>query len=164
MLPYVAATPWVCTFYLTPCRRTTAILIDGGYFIKRFRRIEPSNAYDGKRAADCLFRWAVSHLHEKSRHGNSQTNQRRDLYRIFFYDCPPLSKKMHNPISGKAIDFSKTPEALFRKELHQALLGKRKLAVRLGHLSDDAQWTLKPEKIKAERQYVFGIVFGRVRA
>jgi len=127
----------------------TAILIDGGYFIKRFRRIEPSNAYDGKRAADCLFRWAVSHLHEKSRHGNSQTNQRRDLYRIFFYDCPPLSKKMHNPISGKAIDFSKTPEALFRKELHQALLGKRKLAVRLGHLSDDAQWTLKPEKIKA---------------
>lgn len=126
----------------------TAILIDGGYFIKRFRRIEPSNAYDGKRAADCLFRWAVSHLHEKNRNESGDGSRRRNLYRIFFYDCPPLSKKMHNPISGQSIDFSKTPEALFRKELHQSLLGKRKVAVRLGHLSDDAQWTVKPGKIK----------------
>nr|WP_290442790.1 NYN domain-containing protein [Halomonas sp. OfavH-34-E] len=47
-----------------------------------------------------------------------------------------------------AIDFSKTDEAIFRSELHAELLGKRKLAVRLGHLSDDAQWTIKPQVIR----------------
>jgi len=30
----------------------TAVLIDGGYFIKRFRRIEPHNAYNAQRAAE----------------------------------------------------------------------------------------------------------------
>lgn len=125
----------------------TAVLVDGGYFIKRFRRIEPTNAYNGSRAADCLHRWAVSHLHDRNQNLKG-ASKRRELYRIFFYDCPPLTKKMHNPVSGKSIDFSKTQEALFRKELHQALLGKRKVAVRLGHLSDDAQWTIKPSKIK----------------
>jgi len=29
----------------------TAVLIDGGYFIKRFRRIEPENAYNGRSGA-----------------------------------------------------------------------------------------------------------------
>ncbi|WP_299230827.1 NYN domain-containing protein [uncultured Halomonas sp.] len=124
----------------------TAILVDGAYFIKRFRRIEPENAYDAKRAADCLHRWAVSHLHDGN--GGKGKQPRRDLYRIFFYDCPPLTKKMHNPITKMAIDFSKTNEAIFRSELHAELLGKRKLAVRLGHLSDDAQWTIKPQVIR----------------
>ncbi|MGQ4879219.1 NYN domain-containing protein [Billgrantia sp. LNSP4103-1] len=126
----------------------TAILVDGAYFIKRFRRIEPDNAYDAQRAADCLHRWAVSHLHDGNGKRSRQTNRRRDLYRIFFYDCPPLVKKMHNPITKKAIDFSKTNEAQFRSELHAALLSKRKLAVRLGHLSEDAQWTIKPQVIR----------------
>lgn len=40
----------------------TAILIDGAYFIKRFRAIEPHNAHNAERAADCIFRWAVAHL------------------------------------------------------------------------------------------------------
>lgn len=126
----------------------TAILVDGAYFIKRFRRIEPDNAYDAQRAADCLHRWAVSHLHDGNGKRSRHPNRRRDLYRIFFYDCPPLVKKMHNPITKMAIDFSKTNEAQFRSELHSALLGKRKLAVRLGHLSEDAQWTIKPQIIR----------------
>lgn len=127
----------------------TAILVDGAYFIKRFRRIEPDNAYDAKRAADCLHRWAVSHLHDGNGKRSKHPNHRRDLYRIFFYDCPPLVKKMHNPITRMSIDFSKTSEARFRSELHSELLSKRKLAVRLGHLSDDAQWTIKPQVIRA---------------
>lgn len=126
----------------------TAILVDGGYFIKRFRRIEPDNAYNGLRAAECLHRWAVMHLHDGNSSRQRTGRHRRELYRIFFYDCPPLVKKMHNPISKQAIDFSQTTEACFREELHAALLCKRKLALRLGHLSDDAQWTIKPQVIR----------------
>lgn len=118
----------------------TAVLIDGAYFVRRFRAIEPHNAQDPKRAAESAFRWAVAHLKEGSR--------KHDLYRIFFYDCPPLDKKLHNPISNKAVDFMQSQEALFRRELHSELKQRRKVALRLGHLAGDSPWTIKPEKIQ----------------
>lgn len=128
----------------------TAVLIDGAYFIKRFRAIEPHNAYNAERVADCVHRWAVAHLSDTpANEGYSATrrNKRRELYRIFFYDCPPLEKKLHNPVTKRAMDFSKSDEAVFRLALHHRLLSKRKLALRLGHLSSDAPWTIKPRVI-----------------
>jgi uncharacterized LabA/DUF88 family protein len=130
----------------------TAVLVDGAYFIKRFRRIEPQNAYNAERAADLVHRWATAHLSKLVPRVNGQGQEaqqrhRKELYRIFFYDCPPLDTKQHNPISKKAVDFSKSKEALFRKELHSRLRSKRKVALRLGHLSKDVKWTIKPAKI-----------------
>lgn len=130
----------------------TAILIDGAYFVRRFRTIEPHNAHDASRAADLAYRWARLHLSEGSpsaKNGARPNRQRRDLYRIFFYDCSPLEKKLHNPITGASCDFKKSQEAIFRKALHSALLTKRKVALRLGHLSSDTPWTIKPAKIDA---------------
>jgi uncharacterized LabA/DUF88 family protein len=129
----------------------TAVLIDGAYFIKRFRRIEPHNSYNAKRAAEFAFRCAIAHLIEnpgKPDNGASRTPKRkRDLYRIFFYDCPPLDKKLHNPISKSGLDFSKSKEAIFRSDMHNFLKEKRKVALRLGHLSSDTPWTIKPNVI-----------------
>lgn len=135
----------------------TAILIDGGYFVKRFRNIEPHNALNAERAAECAYRWAVAHLSPPRRPkpaGQQQQQQpvkpsapSRDLYRIFFYDCPPLTNKLHNPITKRVVDFAKSDEAIFRQELHAHLRSKRKVALRLGHLSTNVQWTIKPEKI-----------------
>lgn len=119
----------------------TAILIDGAFFIKRFRKLEPHNAHDAKRAAELACRWAVAHLH--------QNKMRRELYRIFFYDCPPLAKKMHNPVSKQSVDFSKSAEAVFRLALHDELRKRRKVALRLGHLANDASWTIKPNVVEA---------------
>ncbi|WGS54516.1 NYN domain-containing protein [Paraburkholderia sp. D15] len=137
---------------------STAILIDGAFFIKRFRAIEPHNAHDARRAAECAHRWACAHLtfrNPRRNGGGAGTGierergpqQRHDLYRIFFYDCPPLDKKMHNPISKQAIDFGKSSEATFRLELHEHLRGMRKVALRLGHLSAFTQWAIKPDKV-----------------
>lgn len=56
---------------------------------------------------------------------------------------------MHNPISKKAVDFGKSAEAKFRLELHEHLRGKRKVALRLGHLSALTQWVIKPDKVAA---------------
>jgi uncharacterized LabA/DUF88 family protein len=111
----------------------TAVLIDGGFFVKRFRAIEPHNKYNAQRAADCAFRWAIKHLKDGGK--------TRDLYRIFFYDCAPITKKMHNPITKRAVDFSRSEEAIFRLALHEILRKKRKTALRLGQLSDDVKWT-----------------------
>ncbi|MES3039578.1 MAG: NYN domain-containing protein [Pseudomonadota bacterium] len=113
----------------------TAILIDGAYFIKRFRSFEPHNKYNAERAADLAWRWSMAHLREGK-------DMRHDLYRIFFYDCPPIDKKMHNPVSKRMIDFGKSNEAIFRRELHEHLKQKRKVALRLGHLASDISWTI----------------------
>lgn len=121
----------------------TAILIDGAYFVKRFRSIEPHNTYNAQRAAECAFRWAIAHLREPGGNG-----RRRDLYRIFFYDCPPLEKKLQNPITKKGVDFSKSHEAVFRFELHNRLREMRKVALRLGHLASETPWTIKPQVIQ----------------
>jgi len=117
----------------------TAILIDGAFFIKRFRRIEPSNYFNAERASDLAWRWALAHLSEKGK--------KHELYRIFFYDCPPLDKQMRNPITKKTVNFKASEEALFRNDLHTRLRSKRKVALRLGHLSDMTEWTIKPAVI-----------------
>lgn len=115
----------------------TAVLIDGAYFIKRIRHFEPHNYFNAERIADLAVRCAMLHLKQKKR-------LNRELYRIFFYDCPPLNKKMHNPISRRSIDFSTSEEAIFRHQLHSRLLQKRKVALRLGDLSKAAEWVIKP--------------------
>ena len=47
-----------------------------------------------------LLTWAIQHLEDKD-------FGRRELYRIFYYDCPPITKKVHHPLTKRAIDFSK---------------------------------------------------------
>lgn len=131
---------------------TTAVFIDGAFFIKRIRYFEPQNVYNAQRMADLAFGMVISHLHKKDK------SPKDDLYRIFFYDCPPLEKKLHNPISNKAIDLSKSDEAVFRKELHKQIIKKRKMALRLGRLSEvTTSWQIKPriqeELLKGKRQW-----------
>src|SRR5690606_871770 len=83
------------------------------------------------------------------KHLNQAKSEEYDLYRIFYYDCLPYAKKQHNPISGKAVDFSKTDDQykfqiLFLEELRK----KRKVALRLGVLEDRNKWIIRPSKTK----------------
>ena len=114
----------------------TAVLVDGDFFLKQFRRLRGKREPDA--TARSLHAMCLQHLHQK------QESKRRALYRIFFYDCPPLQKKAHNPVTGEAIDFSKSDVATFRHSLHQELCKQRKVALRLGHLSDHQKWIIKP--------------------
>ena len=70
------------------------------------------------------------------------------LYRILFYDAPPLDKKAHYPVSGRSIDFSKTELFQFRNELHTHLRKTRKVALRLGFLHDANRWVMRPDVAK----------------
>jgi uncharacterized LabA/DUF88 family protein len=71
------------------------------------------------------------------------------LYRIFYYDCPPLGKKVHNPISGKSIDFSKTTASDWRLEFFTELRKMRKVALRLGYVDErNGAWTLRLDALK----------------
>lgn len=115
-----------------------AVMIDGGFFIKRFNSLyNKDKKLTGAQVADMMYTMAMKHV------GNKNT-----LYRIFYYDCYPLDKKAHNPITGKAIDFKQTPEYKFKIELLDALKRKRKVALRMGTLKDNHVWQLRPRVVK----------------
>jgi uncharacterized LabA/DUF88 family protein len=125
----------------------TAVLIDGAFFLRCFRRsFSDRNHRDPAIVAKTALTVAIEHVKRAGR-------TKEALYRVFFYDCPPIEKKMHLPISGRAIDFAKSDEAVFRRALHSALRQQRKLALRLGQLSDHADWTLKPDAMRALRRH-----------
>jgi len=119
----------------------TAVLVDGGFFLKRYRHLKGNaGPHD---VAKSLHQMCMDHLKGKD------SKFPRRLYRIFFYDCPPLTKKAHNPITNKSVDFAKTPTASWRNEFHSELKKLRKVALRLGYLNEkQGNWIIKPNKVK----------------
>lgn len=119
-----------------------AILVDGAFFLKRIRSI--CGHLSAPDTATILTRGCNSLL---TKHHNK--SQPKELYRILYYDCPPLDKKLHNPISKKSVDLSKSETYNFRTELHKELLNKSNLAIRRGYLDGiNFQWHIKPQKLK----------------
>ena len=129
----------------------TAILVDGAFFLRRFKHCFPDHDRDDpKSVAHGLGMLAYWHLVQRI--GASQVMEQlakhnlleesREFYRIFFYDCAPLTKRMHMPLSHLSVDFGKTAEARFRIALHMEIQKLRKVAVRLGRLNDTSRWRL----------------------
>lgn len=128
----------------------TAILIDGAFFLKRYSRLyKDGRNHSSQKVAKNLYTICHKHLYEKD-HTNNTNNKKEitDFYRIFYYDCPPLNIKIHHPITKKLIDFSKHPEAIFRKELFEELKKKRKVALRLGYLKNRKSWKISSDNLK----------------
>ena len=112
----------------TPIR--VAVMIDGGYFIKRYKTLyNKKNDKKPETIANDMYKLAHCHV------GNNNY-----LYRIFYYDCLPFEKKIHNPISNRCIDFAKTEEATCRNIIIDQMKKKRKVALRLGTLKESKQW------------------------
>ena len=112
-------------------------MIDGGFFLKRYRAIlDPKGVHTPEMVAKKLYTFA---------HGHAEGH---NLYRIFYYDCAPFDKKVHNPVTHKSFDFKKTPQYSFRMQLFEELKKKRKIALRLGVLKDSSAWIIKPDITK----------------
>lgn len=148
----------------------TAIFVDGAFFIKRAKSIFGS--IEPEKLADKLWSFSLRHIYpyhnrkiddlskkEKDLRETSDFHYALDhLYRIFFYDCPPLQKKMHHPLTNKCIDFSKSERAKWRLAFHEALREKRKVALRLGVMDEtNCNWTIVPQKIKLLYQHKINI-------
>lgn len=137
----------------------TAVVIDGAYFLRRFRHTFP-NLNPNSPEDICRGVSGIADYHLAARLGPVPTLRAIEareflpvesphLYRIFFYDCPPLTKRLHFPISKKSHNLSKTPEALLRLAIHEQLASVRKVALRLGRLNENvSSWRPRPEAVK----------------
>lgn len=117
----------------------TAILVDGGFYRKRAAHLWGHHSPD--EAADALIRYCYRHLTEH--------HTRHDLYRIFYYDCPPSSKKIYHPLLKRTIDLGQHESFRWMTEFLAKLRQKRKVALRLGVLDDaNSVYTLKYDVVK----------------
>lgn len=126
-----------------------AILIDGGYFLKRLGRVRRGiDLLNAEAVDDAIGQLVENHLKqlnkiEKAGHPYSL------LYRCFFYDALPYMAKGHLPISGKAIDYAKSDQATFRLALFDRLRRRANFAVRLGQVRKERSWILSEAAQKA---------------
>lgn len=113
-----------------------AILVDGGFYQKRVNFLFGEKTPEQR--AEEMLTYAHRHI--------SDTN---DLYRIFYYDCPPSGKNIYHPLTQANIDLKKTPVYSWCNEFHKAIITKRKVALRLGELLEsDVGYMLKPAALK----------------
>jgi uncharacterized LabA/DUF88 family protein len=132
-----------------------AILIDGGFFLKRLpsvrKDIDASNPAAVAKAIGQLTYRHLEHLNGTV----AASSPWALLYRCFYYDARPYTKKGHRPVSGKAIDYAKTPEAQFRLALFDKLRKQPNVVVRLGEVIRERSWVLKEDAqaalLKGER-------------
>ena len=123
----------------------TAILVDGAYFLARYRKVwSDRDANDARTVAKTVFGMALEHLKALDR-------PRESLYRVFFYDCPPLDKTLVRPVSGAPVDFGRSGAAAFRRDLHDQLRRQRKMALRMGRLAERGEWKLKTHALQQLR-------------
>ena len=117
----------------------TAILVDGAFYRKRAYSLFGDKTPNQR--ANELEWYCKRHIREEK--------DTSSLYRVFYYDCPPMSKKVYHPFLKIAKDFEKTSEYQWATDFFKELTHKRKFALRLGRLAEEqAYYNLKPEITK----------------
>ena len=156
---------------------TVAILIDGGFFLKRLsyvrEDVDMNDAQSIHQAIRQLIRGHLSKLnkrqqmslkqHGKNKYGNNRASSKQEsnsmiwepnwyaqLYRCFYYDALPFDGTGHHPISRKHIDYSKSNASKLRHSLFGLLRSEPNFALRLGRTARNPEymWNLRPIVLK----------------
>lgn len=125
----------------------TAILVDGSFYLKRALSLWGEKSPEVR--ASELHDYALSHI-SVSRNRREEDGY-RSLYRIFYYDCPPVNGvNVFQPWDRQHTSYStKSGLGKWRKDFIAALGGKRKVAMRMGHLSyKHARYVPREDAIK----------------
>lgn len=125
-----------------------AILIDGGYLLKRLPTVRADiNHRDAQAVSKAISQLITSHLSRQNKVARA-ANPFSLLYRMFYYDASPYGGKEHKPVSNNGIDYAKTDEAKFRLDLFRHLRRSPNTAVRLGEVRRERGWVLKEDSQK----------------
>ena len=119
----------------------TAILVDGGFYRKRAAHLWGKKTAE-ERAKELS---AYCHAHMQDRDGNAS----RELYRIFYYDCKPIGRRsIYHPLTKRNVDLDKSETYTWTLTFLEELKKRRKFALRLGELSNQDCYNLRPDVTK----------------
>lgn len=105
---------------------TVAILIDGGFYIRKAKALWGDRA--PQESADILHRYACAHLF----HAENGVTVRDKLYRIFYYDCPPMDRNVYHPLLQKDKSLKMEPIYSWMTDFQEALAKQTKSRFALG--------------------------------
>jgi len=108
-----------------------SILVDGGFYQRRAKHLW------GEKSADDRVKELMDYCHEHLRFKTSGQVEFDHLYRIFYYDCPPIDRNVYHPLLHKDINLKKTPLFAYMTAFHEGLRRQRKVALRMGKLSSN---------------------------
>ena len=118
----------------------TAILVDGGFYRLQAKKLFGKK--DPEERADELFSYCMRHL-------NKGSKEEASLYRIFYYDCPPSTKVVYNPVTQRAINLEQSDQYRWMTSFIERLVTKRKVALRRGEeLATAGEYVLRPGVLK----------------
>ena len=132
--------------------RRIAILIDGGFFLKRLPGLVEPKFRDSPEAVANSARFLCKRHVQRLVDEPSATENSRWLdhvYRLFYYDAAPYDGVSHHPVLNRRIAFGETREARFRRELFAGLRRQRKFALRLGRVAKESGWRISPDLTKS---------------
>jgi uncharacterized LabA/DUF88 family protein len=125
-----------------------AILVDGGFFQRRAKTLW------GEKSGEERARELMDYCHRHLRHQVNHETQYDDLYRIFYYDCPPADCNVYHPLHKKDINLKKTDLFAYMTAFHESMRHQRKVALRMGKLSaNDLNYSLN---LKAQKKLIRG--------
>lgn len=117
--------------------KKTAILIDAEWFRIGLQKVLGNQLGHAGVTADVMYRNALIALNPVE----------EELYRLFYYDCPPYQGKEDNPISKMEVDFSSLAKFHSRSRFLNEMSGKDFVAMRLGMIRPGG-WTLTDRWVK----------------
>lgn len=111
----------------------TAILVDGNFYLRRVRSIWGNKTPEER--AEELVKYARYHILRNNR--SRLEGGKRSLYRLFYYDCPPVvGKSVFQPWNGRNTTFDKNnPSYKWNKEFQELMAARTKVAMRMGTVS-----------------------------
>lgn len=144
--------------------RHIAILIDGGFFAKRLPKlVSPAKCGTPEATVSCIRHLCRNHV--KLLTGEQDARWHRHIYRIFYYDAVPYDGVAHHPFLNRQIDFGKSDLAHFRTRLFELLRRQRNVALRLGKVVRDGDWSIigpQSRKSLASRQWFASLDIERI--
>lgn len=118
--------------------KKTAILIDAEWFRIGLQKVLKDQLGHKGVTADVFYRNALLALNSGE----------EELYRMFYYDCPPYLGKETNPINQTVVDFSAQAKFRARTSFLQEIAIKPFVAMRLGVVRARG-WTLNDRWVNA---------------
>lgn len=111
--------------------KKVAFMVDGNFLFSRVKYFK-SFFVDGPG----IRAYCLRHLGEDE-----------ELYRIFYYDAPPLDRKGKDPL-GADIDFGESPAAVAMKKRLDSIRETPNMALRLGKTAWQNDWSLSQKTLK----------------
>lgn len=118
-----------------------AILVDGAFYRRRAYHLFGDK--DPQARAEELIEYCKRHVDAPD------GTYHNDLYRIFYYDCPPMQGNVYHPLLKKSVCLKKSATYSWANDFFEALKSKRKVALRMGELQEgESGYRIKPKPLK----------------